>query len=219
VLAAASLTDAFGQVARSFEAAHPGVSVDLSFGPSSGLATSITEGAPADVFAAASPASMEVVVEAGAADGPPHDFARNALELAVPEGNPGGVRGLEDLGRGELLVGLCAEEVPCGQLASRVLERAGVVAAVDTEEADVRALLAKLVAGELDAGLVYETDVRAAGGDVEGIPLAAGDEGGTSYPIVALAEAGSPEQADAFVGLVRSAAGRRILADAGFRAP
>lgn len=219
VLAAASLTDAFEELAADFEETNEGVSVDLAFGSSSGLATSVTEGAPADVFASASPTAMDVVVEADAAEGEPREFAANRLEVAVPAGNPSGVRGLEDLARGDLLVGLCAEEVPCGQFGRELLDRAGVTPAVDTEEADVRALLAKVSSGELDVGIVYETDVRAAGDAVEGITSEGSDEVVARYPIVPLADAPEPDLADAFTELVLSEDGQEVLGRYGFLAP
>ena len=219
VLAAASLTDALPALARSFSDDHPGTSVELSFGSSSALAASIVEGAPADVFVSASPRAMAEVVEAGATAGPPTDVARNVLELVVPRGNPGGVQGLPDLARDDLLVGLCAEEAPCGEVAARVLHDAGVESAADTQEADVRALLTKVAAGELDVGLVYETDVLAAGDDVEGIPLPADAPAGTRYPIAVLEDAADPDLAAAFVALVEGPEGQRALRDLGFRAP
>jgi molybdate transport system substrate-binding protein len=219
VLAAASLTDAFTALARNFEEEHEGTTVELSFGPSSGLATSVVEGAPAGVFASASPTAMDVVVEAGEVDGSPADFAQNRLALVMPQGNPGDVRSLDDLARDELLVGLCAPEVPCGEVATEVLEDAGVDPAPDTEEADVRALLTKVVAGELDVGLVYETDVAAAGNDVEGIALSPDAPAGTRYPIAVLEGASDPGAAEDFVDLVRSEEGQRVLQEHGFRAP
>jgi molybdate transport system substrate-binding protein len=219
VLAAASLTDAFTTLGRTFEDDHPGTTVELSFGPSSGLATSIVEGAPADVFASASPTAMADVVAAGAADGDPTEFARNVLEIVVPAGNPGGVRGLADLARDDLLVGLCAPDVPCGEVAARVLDDAGVTPATDTEEADVRALLTKVSEGELDLGLVYQTDVRAAADDVEGIPLPDGVPAGTRYPIAVMDGAGDADLARDFVALVEGPEGQGVLGDLGFRAP
>ena len=219
VLAAASLTDAFTELARDFEEAHDGTTVELSFGPSSGLANSIVEGAPAGVFASASPTAMDVVVEAREVDGSPADFAQNRLAIALPQGNPGDVRTLEDLARDDLLVGLCAPDVPCGEVAARVLEDAGVDPATDTGEADVRALLTKVAAGELDVGLVYETDVAAAGGDVEGIALSPDAPAGTHYPIAVLDGASDPGAAEDFVDLVRSGEGQRVLRELGFRAP
>jgi molybdate transport system substrate-binding protein len=219
VLAAASLTDAFTALASDFEEEHDGATVELSFGPSSGLATSIVEGAPAGVFASASPAAMDVVVEAGEVDGSPADFAANRLALVMPSGNPGDVRTLDDLARDDLLVGLCAPDVPCGEVAARVLEDAGVDPATDTEEADVRALLTKVAAGELDVGLVYETDVAAGGRDVEGIALSPDAPAGTRYPIAVLDAASDRGAAEDFVELVRSEEGQRILREHGFRAP
>jgi molybdate transport system substrate-binding protein len=137
----------------------------------------------------------------------------------MPQGNPGDVRTLDDLARDELLVGLCAPDVPCGEVATRVLDDAGVDPAPDTEEADVRALLTKVVAGELDVGLVYETDVAAAGSDVEGIALSPDAPAGTRYPIAVLDGASDPGAAEDFVELVRSEEGQRVLREHGFRAP
>ena len=147
------------------------------------------------------------------------DVAANVLEIVVPRGNPGDVAGLADLARGDLLVGLCAEEVPCGVVAARVLDDAGVTPATDTEEADVRALLTKVVDDELDVGLVYETDVRAAGDDVEGIALPDGAPAGTRYPIAVLEDTAERDLADAFVALVDGPEGERVLRDLGFREP
>ena len=218
VLAAASLTDAFRQLARGFEAAHPGVGVDLSFGPSSGLATSITEGAPADVFAAASPATMRTVTDAGAATRPV-DFATNTLELAVPSGNPAHVRGLTDLANPRLRIALCAPQVPCGAAAVTVLAAAGVDAQPDTLESDVKAVLQKVTSDEVDAALVYRTDVRAAGAAVQGIEFPEAARGVNRYPLAVLTESRNPTTAQAFVDQVLSADGRRVLTEAGFGPP
>jgi molybdate transport system substrate-binding protein len=219
VLAAASLTDAFTELGSVFEEARPGTSVDVSFGPSSGLATQIAEGAPADVFASASSTSMEVVVDAGDADAPPEPFVSNLLEIAVPPGNPGHVTGLGDFARDDLLIGLCAEEVPCGQFGRQALAGAGVTPAIDTDETDVRALLTKIQAGELDAGIVYETDVLSAKDGVEGIEIPDDQNVVATYPIVALSDSKEPAVASAFVDFARSADGRHVLQRYGFRAP
>jgi molybdate transport system substrate-binding protein len=217
VFAAASLTDAFADVAAAFEDEHPGVTVELSFAGSPSLREQVLEGAPADVVATADEEVMADLVDEGAV-GEPVLFATSRLQLAVPAGNPAGVTGLDDLARDELLVGLCAEGVPCGELARRVLAAAGITPAPDTEEPDVRALLAKIEAGELDAGLVYTTDVRAASGAVEGIDVPAG-EATTRYPIATVADAPHPDAAAAFVAFVTSPAGRDVLADHGFGPP
>lgn len=218
VFAAASLTDAFADVAAAFEDEHPGVTVELSFAGSPSLREQVLEGAPADVVATADEGVMADLVDEGAV-GEPVVFATNRLQLAVPAGNPADVTGLDDLARDELLVGLCAEGVPCGELARRVLADAGVTPAPDTEEPDVRALLAKIEAGELDAGLVYATDVQAAGGAAEGIDVPAGEAGTTRYPIATVAGAPHPDAAAAFVAFVASPAGRDVLVGHGFGPP
>lgn len=208
VFAAASLTDSFGEIAEAFEAENPGVTVTLNFGGSSGLATQIVEGAPADVFAAASVETMTTVGVDGVV------FANNTLEIAVPTGNPGGVQSLADLANPSLAIAVCAVEVPCGAASQLAFERAGVVASVDTYEQDVRAVLTKVELGEVDAGLVYRTDVIAARDTVEGIEIEGAPT--TAYPIAALTEVST---AAAFVAFVLSDAGQQILGNAGFDAP
>lgn len=219
VFAAASLTDAFDEIAAAFEKAGPdGVRVDLSYAGSSALREQILDGAPAHVFASADEANMEAVVAGGEADDP-RTFARNRLQIVVPAGNPANVTGLDDLADASLLVGLCAPEVPCGRLARQVLTDAGVAAAPDTEEADVRALLTKVADGELDLGLVYATDVLAGGETVEGIDIAGPSSGATAYPIATVSAGREQEAAQAFVAFVLSDAGQAILAAHGFGAP
>lgn len=216
VLAASSLTDALGEVVAAFEAEHGDVRVRLAFGASSALREQIAQGAPADVFAAAAPGPMADLADAGlVAD--VASFATNRLQVAVPEGNPAGVAGIEDLARDDLLVGLCAPEVPCGSLAARVLREVGVRAAADTEEPDARALLTKLAEGELDAGLVYATDVLAADGRVEGVDLPGGVDATTAYPVAVVGDA--PDAAHDLVAFLLAAEGQAILRAHGFGAP
>ncbi|MDY7105658.1 MAG: molybdate ABC transporter substrate-binding protein [Actinomycetota bacterium] len=216
VFAAASLTDAFADLEAAFEDAHPDADVQLNLAGSSSLREQVLAGAPADVFASANPANMAQLVEAGEVDGEPIVFVHNELRIAVPPGNPGGVAGLADLADDELLVGLCAEQVPCGAFAREALADAGVEPSIDTNEPDVRALLTKLGADELDAGIVYATDVIAAGDAVEGIEIPADQNVVADYPIAALANAPNPAAAAAFVELVLAPGGRDILADHGF---
>jgi molybdate transport system substrate-binding protein len=218
VFAAASLTDVFTDLGERLEADHPGLDVQFSFAGSSALATQIAQGAPADVFASANEAQMAVVVDAGLADDP-QVVAANVLQLAVPAGNPAGVTGLADLAREELAVALCAPQVPCGAAAEDVLAAAGVTAAPDTLEEDVRAALTKVELGEVDAALVYTTDVTAAGDAVEGIDVPEAEQAVNDYPVAVLADAPNPGAAAAFVELVRSEEGQQALADAGFRTP
>jgi molybdate transport system substrate-binding protein len=218
VFAAASLTDAFDEVASAYEGAHPTADVEVSYAASSALREQILEGAPADVYASADPATMAEVVEAGMVAGTPRLFARNGMQIAVPVGNPAGIAGLDDLSRPDLLIGLCAPQVPCGILGREVLAEAGVVAAIDTEEPNVRALLTKIEAGELDAGLVYRTDVVSSAG-VVGIDVPPGFAVEARYPIAVLNGSGQAREAEAFVAFVLSEGGREILAAHGFEAP
>ncbi|MCI0425064.1 MAG: molybdate ABC transporter substrate-binding protein [Actinobacteria bacterium] len=219
VSAAASLTDAFAEVESAFEAANPEVDVVLNLGPSSGLREQILEGAPADVFASANTSNMDQVAEAGELAGDPEIFFRNLLQIAVPAGNPAGVTGLEDFGRDELLIGLCAEDVPCGDFAREALANAGVTPAIDTNEPDVRALLTKVEAGELDAGITYVTDIASTDGAVEGVDIPEDENVVAAYPIAVLAGAPNPDAASAFVDFVLSDEGQAILAGYGFAAP
>lgn len=219
VLAAASLTESFTRIGKDFEAAHPGSTVTFSFGGSSGLATQITSGAPADVFAAASPATMKTVTDAGDATGTPVTFVKNQLVIAVAKGNPEGITSLAALSKPEFKVALCAEQVPCGAAASKALAAAGVEVTPVTQEQDVKAALAKVKLGEVDAALVYRTDARAAAADVDGVEFPESAGAINDYPIVALKDAPNPPGAAAFVAYVQSAPALKVLTDAGFQAP
>jgi molybdate transport system substrate-binding protein len=218
VLAAASLTETFDALAASFESEYPGVDIVLSYGGSSALATQITEGAPADVFAAANESTMQAVVGAGDAQHPTI-FTTNILEIAVPAGNAAGVTGLADLAKDDLAIALCDPAVPCGSAAQTLLDSAGIAAKPDTLEQDVKAVLTKIELGEADAGLVYVTDVVAAGDAVEGIEVPEAAEAVNRYPIVVLNDAPNAPAAHAWVEYVLSAEGWQALAAAGFVAP
>jgi molybdate transport system substrate-binding protein len=218
VFAAASLTETFDALAEEFERQHPSVEVVVNYGGSAALAQQIVSGAPADVFAAASEATMQTVVDEGrAAD--PVAFATNTLELVVPAGNPGAVTGLPDLARPELAIALCDPVVPCGAAAEKLLAAVGVAPAPDTLEADVKAVVTKVRLGEADAGLVYVTDVRAAGGDVEGIAIPEAATAVNVYPVSPIAGSSSPEAAVAWIAMLTGPEGRRVLTEAGFGEP
>lgn len=219
VFAAASLTGAFEQLGKDFEAANPGTTVVFTFAGSSLLATQINEGAPADVFASAAPANLTTVTEAGNASGPPEVFARNQLVIAVPRGNPKGVRALADLTKPDVKVALCAEQVPCGAAARKALTAAGVDVTPVTQEQDVKAALSKVTLGEVDAALVYRTDARAAADEVDGIEFPESSGAVNEYPIVVLKDAENPAGAQAFVDYVLSARGAAVLTGAGFQVP
>jgi molybdate transport system substrate-binding protein len=218
VLAAASLTEAFTTLGHQFEAAHPGSKVVFSFGPSSGLATQVTAGAPADVFASASQKNMAQVTSAGAA-ARPTVFATNTMEIAVPPNNPARIASVADLGKKGVKVALCQAQVPCGTVAAQVFANAKVTVTPVTQEADVKSVLSKVQLGEVDAGVVYVTDVRAAADKVKGIEIAGDVNASTAYPIVALTKAPNPPGAKAFVDFVLSSAGSSVLAQDGFAAP
>ncbi|MGY1638442.1 molybdate ABC transporter substrate-binding protein [Geodermatophilus sp. SYSU D00742] len=218
VFAAASLTDVFTDLGDRLEQANPGLDVRFNFAGSSALATQLTQGAPADVFASADEAQMAVVADAGLQAEDPAVFTSNVLRIAVPGGNPAGVTGLADFGRAELALAVCAPEVPCGAAAEDVFAAAGITAVPDTLEEDVRAALTKVELGEVDAALVYATEVIAAGDAVEGVDFPEAEDAVNDYPIVTLADAPNPGAAAAFVDLVRSEEGQQALADAGFRA-
>ncbi|MCU1605251.1 MAG: modA [Modestobacter sp.] len=219
VFAAASLTDVFGDLGDQLKKQHPQLDVQFNFAGSSALATQLTQGAPADVFASANQKQMSLVTDAGLQAADPTVFTGNVLEIAVPKGNPGKVTGLADFADPDLTLALCAADVPCGAAAQAVLADAGITAKPDTEEEDVKAALTKVQLGEVDAALVYATDVRAAGSDVEGIPFPEAEKEINTYPICALAAAPNPAAARAFVDLVTSPEGRRALTAAGFRTP
>ncbi|WP_241534571.1 molybdate ABC transporter substrate-binding protein [Clavibacter michiganensis] len=219
VQAAASLTGSMDEVARDFESAHPGVTVTVSYGGSSTLAQQIVQGAPADVFASASDATMETVVDAGETAADPRVFARNALEIAVPPGNPARVTGLADFADAARTLALCAPEVPCGAAAAQAFAKAGVTPQPDSLEQDVRAALTRVELGEVDAAVVYETDVRAAGDRVEGVPLPDDVNVTTDCVVAPLAGSASPALAAAFADHVAGDDARAVFQAAGFRAP
>lgn len=217
IFAAASLTETFDAIATELEQLHPSLEVVINYGGSSALATQIVQGAPADLFAAASPEAMRPVVEAGLTSNP-IDFATNTLEIATPAGNPGGVKSLADFTNPDLAIALCAVEVPCGAAAKTVLDDAGLTPSVDTYEQDVKAVLTKVVLGEVDAGLVYVTDVIAAGDAVEGIEFPSAAGAVARYQIAPLTTKLNSAAVGAFLSLLQ-ADGQGILEAAGFGAP
>jgi molybdate transport system substrate-binding protein len=218
VFAAASLTEAFTTLGKQFEAAHPGVKVVFNFGPSSGLAQQIDQGAPADVFASASTKNMDEVVAAGNASGPT-PFVKNVMEVAVPPSNPAHVTSVTDLARSGVKVALCQAQVPCGTTAAKVFANARVIVHPVSEELDVKSVLSKVELDEVDAGVVYVTDVRAAGSKIRGIAIADDVNASTTYPIVALTKAHNAAGAQAFVSYVLSSAGIAVLTADGFERP
>ncbi|MEV0620608.1 molybdate ABC transporter substrate-binding protein [Nonomuraea sp. NPDC050404] len=218
VFAAASLTGTFTELGKTFEAAHPGTTVRFNFGSSATLAQQIVQGAPADVFAAASPATMKTVTDASLA-GSPATFVRNKLQIAVPADNPAKVDELKDLTDPKVKVALCAEQVPCGAAAVKALAAAKLTVKPVTLEQDVKATLTKVQLGEVDAALVYRTDVIASAGKVRGIEFPEADQAVNDYPIATVAKAPAGDAARQFVDLVLSQQGKDVLTKAGFEAP
>ncbi|WP_189208616.1 molybdate ABC transporter substrate-binding protein [Actinokineospora fastidiosa] len=210
VFAAASLTESFTALEKTFESIHPDVDLRVNFAASSALAQQLRTGALADVFASADEATMAKVA-------PPSSrvFATNRLTIAVPSGNPAQVTGLADLPR--VVTVVCAPQVPCGAATTTVLTAAGVTLRPASEEQDVKAVLTKVAADEADAGLVYVTDVR--GAAVTAIDFPESTKAINRYPIAVLADAPHPTLAREFVDLVLSPEGQAILADHGFGPP
>jgi molybdate transport system substrate-binding protein len=219
VFAAASLTGVFNSLGDELKQQNPGLDVKFNFAGSDALATQITQGAPADVFASANEKQMKVVTGAGLQAADPRIFAENVLEIAVPKGNPGHVTGLKDFEDADLALAVCAPSVPCGAATQQVFTAAGIDAKPDTQETDVKAALTKVQLGEVDAALVYATDVKAAGDQVEGISFPEADQAVNKYPIATLKGAPDTDAAQAFVDLVNSDEGQQALEAAGFRAP
>ncbi|MBL1087751.1 molybdate ABC transporter substrate-binding protein, partial [Streptomyces actinomycinicus] len=208
VFAAASLKESFTTLGKEFEQAHPGTEVTFSFGGSDSLAASITGGAPADVFAAASPKTMKIVTDKGDAVGTPATFVRNQLEIAALPGNPDKVSSLKDLTKPGLKVVLCDKTVPCGAAAQKALDASGLKLTPVSYEEDVKSALNKVVLKEADAAVVYKTDVKAAGDKVEGVEFPESAKAVNDYPIALLKEAKNAEAAKAFIALVQSAKGQ-----------
>jgi len=218
VFAASSLTDVFGEIAEEFEAANPGTTVVFNFAASSALATQINEGAPADVFAAASPATMKTVSDAGNVDGEPVVFVRNQLVIAVEKGNPRNIKGLADLTAPGVSVALCAEQVPCGAAAKTAISSANLTITPVSFEENVRAALSKVSLGEVDAALVYRTDA-AVDDSVDAVEFPESANAINDYPIAVLKDAPNKPAAQAFVAFVRSSAGAATLTEYGFQQP
>lgn len=219
VFAAASLKESFTALGKQFEKEHPGTKVTFSFGGSDSLAASITGGAPADVFASASPKTMKIVTDAGDASGTPATFVRNELEIATLPGNPDKIASLGDLTKSGLKVVLCDKEVPCGAAAQKALDASRLKLTPVSYEQDVKAALTKVELKEADAAVVYKTDVHAAGDKVEGVEFPESADAINDYPIALLKDTQNAEAAKAFIALVQSAEGQKVLTAAGFLKP
>lgn len=216
VLAAASLTDTFEQLAADFEASHEGVDVRLAFDSSATLAAQAAEGADADILATADTTTMGEASDAGAVRGEATVFATNTATLVVPADNPADITTVTDLDRDGVVYVVCVETAPCGKAAAALLPAAGVTAPPASEEVDVKAVLAKVTSGEADAGVTYVTDAVAAGDAVRTVELPGAEDARQEYPIALLTQTAEPDLAQEFLDLVLSEQGRQVLAEAGF---
>ncbi len=214
VFAAASLTDAFEEMAAAFEAANPDADIELTFDGSARLATQIVEGAPAEVFASADEQTMATVVEADLVRGAPRPLAENSLAIVTREGNPDDVRALDDLARSDLVVVLADPAVPVGRYAAAVFDRAGIEVDPATNEANARAVVSRIALGEADVGIAYVTDVPATSDDVDAIPIPRADNLIAQYSIAAIGD--DDETAPEFVDFAVSDEGQAILESHGF---
>jgi molybdate transport system substrate-binding protein len=219
VFAAASLTGAFADIGRDFMAAHPGTKVTFSYDGSSALAQQIVQGAPADVFASADTANMAKLTQSGLDEDPARTFATNALSIIVPSGDPKRITGLGDLARPGLKVVLCAPAVPCGAYAAQVLAAAGVTVTPVSLEQNVKGVVTKVTAGEADAGIVYATDVAAAGGAAQAVSIPAEHNVVARYPVAIVKGSKHLRTAEAFVDYLLGSQGQGVLARYGFGPP
>jgi molybdate transport system substrate-binding protein len=219
VSAAASLTDVFNRLGKTFEEQNPGTTVRFNYGGSSDLAQQIVNGAPADVFAAANTSTMTTVFKAGLVNGQPATFVTNVLQIAVSPGNPKAVHNFADLAKPDLKVVVCAPQVPCGSATQQVEKATGITLKPVSQEPDVRSALSKVATGDADAALVYVTDVKSSGGKVEGVDFPDASKALNQYPIAVLKNAPHAELADKFVALVRGPDGQQVLKNAGFGTP
>ncbi|MEO6115597.1 MAG: molybdate ABC transporter substrate-binding protein [Pseudolysinimonas sp.] len=219
VVAAASLTEVYGDLVARFQKAHPHVAVTEIFGGSSALAAQIVQGAPADVFATANEATMKTVTDANLADETPVVYATNVLTLVVPPTNPAHVTTVADLAKSGVKVALCDKTVPCGSAAITLLAAEHLTVTPVTLETDVKAVLTKVELNEVDAGLVYVTDAKSAGNKVKQLAVPDAANVINRYPIVVLAGSTNKAAARAFQSFVLSTTGLTALKNAGFGAP
>ena len=216
VFAAASLTAAFNDLGTSFQGANSVVTVKFNFAGTPTLVAQIEQGAPADVFASADTTNMDKLKGDGLTNGTPQVFARNKLEIVVAPGNPKGITGLADLAKTGVIYITEAPTVPAGKYALQALKMAGVSVTPKSLETDVKSVVSKIELGEADAGIVYTTDVTAAGTKVSGIPIPDAYNVIATYPIAALKATTNAAAANAFIAYVLSAAGQAKLQSFGF---
>jgi molybdate transport system substrate-binding protein len=229
VFAAASLTDAFNEIGKNFEAANPGTTVSFNFAGSQALQTQIEEGAPADIFASASKTNMDTLVTDNlVTQDAPQQFLSNKLVVILPKDNPAGLAALEDLSKPGIKLVLAADAVPVGKYAVQALDlmdarfgnryKTKVLANVVSNEDNVKQVVSKVQLGEADAGIVYTSDGVAAP-ELKTIEIPVDLNVIAKYPIAALAKSENIDLANAFIAYVLSADGQAILQKWGFAPP
>ena len=218
VFAAASLTDAFKAEAQAFHQDHAALTVQLNFAGTPTLITQIEQGAQADVFASADTTNMDRLKTDGFTASTPQVFAHNQLEIVVAPGNPKKIATLADLAQSGVIYISEAPSVPAGRYTLQALQKAGVTVRPKSLETDVKSVINKIELGEADAGIVYTTDVKAAGSKVQGVPIPDRYNVVAAYPITSVKGTGQPQAARAFVAYVLSPSGQSILASFGFQA-
>jgi molybdate transport system substrate-binding protein len=220
VSAASSLTGAFTKIGTDFESANPGATAKFNFGSSSTLATQIEQGAPADAFASADTANMAKLHDKGLLSGTPEVFARNQLVIVTKPGNPKHVKSLSDLANVGTIA-LCGADVPCGKYAEQALKNAGVTIPESsiTRGVDVKATLSSVTTGDANAAVVYVTDAKSAGSQVETVTIPAAQNVIATYPIAGLKASGQQATVQAFIAYVLSPAGQSTLQSFGFLPP
>lgn len=219
VFAAASLTDSFNAVGDAFTAANPDAKATFSYDASSALVQQITQGAPADVFASADTANMDKLTAASLNGTEPVIFATNLLQIIVAPGNPKGITGVADLANPALKVVVCAPEVPCGAYAKQIFDKAGVTVTPVSLEQNVKGVVTKVTAGEADAGIVYQTDVTAAGTKAAGVDIPEDINVVAKYPIATVKTSTNQDADQAFIDFLLGDDGQAIMAKYGFGSP
>ena len=214
VYAAASLTETFGELEKTFEAANPEVDVRFNFAGSQDLVTQLGEGADVDVLATANESTMKKAADAGQVD-EQTIFVTNTLTLITTPGNPAGITGLDSSLDGAKLV-ICAPEVPCGKLTKTLTDKLGVTLNPVSEEQAVTDVRGKVSSGQADAGIVYKTDALAEGDAVETVAIQGADEAVNKYPIALVSASTKKDLGQKWIDLVLSADGQKILENAGF---
>ena len=216
IAATSSLTEVFNDIGEQFMLANPDITIAFNFASSSDLALQISQGLPADVFASADVKNMAKVTDADLLHGQPIAFATNSLEIVVEKGNPLNIDSLAQIATPGLLFVTCPIEVPIGAYTAEVLRNAGVTVTPASLEENVKGILTKVALGEADAGIVYRTDILAAGNSVTGVPIADNVNVTTKYLIGALRDSQNQDASQRFIIFLSSEQGQKIFSQFGF---